>query len=244
VSLTLTAEASRVVLVDLPGNLYSDRGQDWVGDVDFPGASSGTIPFALNFGSGAALQSFTFSPFGQILFSGTNFVAPFLSAAPFQATGDNSSFMRFGSGRVDPTLLDNVLPDPDPGTFDESNALAAFRFTWFNVCLVCDGSDDRTFQVVFVDRKNGDFDLDFNYFAPGLPASGQRGFELDANVLSLTAGPFGYPGPDYCFRDGVGSLCSSVAAVPEPETLALVLGGLALLGLRSRRRNATGIEST
>ena len=236
VSVSTIAQASRVVLTDLPGNSYSDRGQIWNGDTQLGTSSTGVVSFDLNFGSGPASQSFTMSALGEVLFSGNNFVAPFLSATPYKVNDVNSGYMSWGRGLVDPTLLDDVLPDPAPGTFDVANALGAFRFTWSNVCHVCDGSDDVTFQLLLVDHKNGNFDLDFNYFAPGLSANGSRGFRLGDNVLATSSGPFPYPGPDFCFSGG--ALCGTVAAVPEPEVVTMLAGGLALLGVAARRRRA------
>jgi hypothetical protein len=246
-SLATPAAAGRAVLVDV-GDNYEFNGQRWSanppGEPNYaPGANTGTIPFALNFGDGlGATHSFAFRPEGKLdisdgagSFASGYFIAPLLASSPYQLadpTNTFGSFMRWGAGKVDPALLDDL---PNPATFDIANALDAFRFTWFGVCQTCTGADEVSFQVLLIDRKNGDFDLDFNYAGP---ATGQFGFKLGNNEVPLAVRTFDRVGPDYCFRGGVGSLCGSVTAVPEPETWALMMGGLGLLGAAARRRAA------
>ncbi len=249
-ALSTSALAGRVILVDV-GDQYEFDGQLWTpnppGEASYaPGANTGTIPIALNFGDGLGLShNFAFDPAGRLTITdGTGgsslgyFIAPLLAAAPYQLADPSDpfgSFMHWGAGKVDPALLDAL---PNPATYDINDALDAYRFTWFGVCQTCTGSDKVSFQVLLIDRKNGDFDLDFNY---GSGASvGQMGFALGGNQLALAQSTFNGVGPDYCFRDGVGSVCGGVvAAVPEPETVTLMLGGLGLLGLAARRRRAT-----
>ena len=242
---TTPAEAGREVLVD-QGDNYTLSGQNWPGDTDYvAGTTIGdTVPFALNFGSGSATRKFEFDPRGQVLFvdsSGTptgDFLAPLFSTTAFQVDSTFSGFMRWGAGLIDPQLLAPPVPSP---IYDVSNALQAFRFTWLSVCPTggaCDGSDSVSFQAVLINRGSGDFDLDFNYGGGVIPAGAVGGYTLGSNIASFS-GPFTSPGPDYCFRGGVGALCSSISAVPEPATVALFLGGLGLLaGLRIRRRGS------
>lgn len=246
--LTTPAEAGREVLVDV-GDNYALDGQKWLGDTDYsPASNTGTVPFALNFGSGSASHQFRFDPRGQILFLDggglptADFLAPLLALTPFKLQDPFSSFMRFGAGLVDPQLLAPAVPSP---VYNISNALQAYRFTWSQVCPTtgaCDGSDNATFQAVLINRGGGDFDLDFNYgFGNVIPAGSVSGYLLGANAVSFT-GPFTSPGPDYCFRGGVGNLCGRAVSVPEPATIPLFTGGLLLLaGLRFRRR---GFAST
>ena len=244
-SLVTTAEAARQILVDV-GDNYEFNGQRWTpnppGEPNFgPGVNSGVIPFGLNFGDGLGFtHNFVFDPAGKVdvsdgsgSFATGYFIAPLLAGSPYQLEDAFGSFMRWGAGKVDPALLDDL---PNPATFDIANALDAFRFTWFGVCQTCSGADTVSFQVLLIDRKNGDFDLDFAYSGP---TTGQFGFKLGDNVVPLEERTFDRVGPDYCFRGGVGAVCGSIAAVPEPETWALMVGGLALLGVSARRRGSS-----
>lgn len=248
-ALSTSAFAGRVILVDV-GDQYEFDGQQWTlnppGEPSYsPGANTGLIPFALNFGDGlGTAHHFAFDPAGGLQISdGTGsfglgyFIDPLLAATPYSLADLSNpfgSFMHWGAGKVDPALLDSL---PNPATYDIKNALDAYRFTWLGVCHTCTGADTVSFQVLLIDRENGDFDLDFAYGTG--TSSGLFGYGLGDNKLPPTSTSFNGVGPDYCFRDGVGSLCGTVAAVPEPETMTLVLGGLALLGLTGRRRRAT-----
>lgn len=248
-AMAMPAQAGRVIQVDV-GDQYEFDGQLWTanppGEPNYaPGANTGIIPIALNLGDGLGLShSFSFDPAGRLeisdgagAFGAGYFIAPLQAASayaladPFNLFG---SFMHWGAGKVDPALLDDL---PNPATYDINNALDAYRFTWLGVCQTCTGSDTVSFQVLLIDRKNGDFDLDFNY--GGGTSTGLFGYTLGSNTLPLAASTFNGIGPDYCFRSGVGSLCGSVAAVPEPETIALVMAGLGLLGMATRRRRAS-----
>ena len=249
-SMATPVQAGKVIQVDV-GDQYEFDGQLWTpnppGEPSYaPGANTGAIPFAMNLGDGLGLNhSFAFSPNGGLAISdGTGsfslgyFIDPLLAATPYtlaDPTNPFGSFMHWGAGKIDPALLDDL---PNPATYDIANALDAYRFTWLGVCQTCNGADTVSFQVLLIDRKNGDFDLDFNYGSG--TSTGQMGFSLGGNQLALTQSTFNGIGPDYCFRAGVGSVCgSSVAAVPEPETVTLMLGGLGLLGLAARRRRST-----
>lgn len=243
-ALTTFAQGGQEVLVD-QGNNYSSDGQSWPGDTDYapPGTTGGTVPFALNFGSGAALRSFTFDPHGQVPFTGTDFIAPLRAAIPFRVDNSGFSFMRWGAGLIDPKLL---APPPLVGPFDISNALQAYRFTWLSVCPtggVCDGSNSVSFQTVLVNLGSDAFVLEFNYGLNSfVPPGATAGYLLGANTASF-AGPFNDVGPDYCFKGGVASAFTTVAAcrgavtvVPEPATIALFLTGFTLLAGTSLRR--------
>ena len=79
-----------------------------------------------------------------------------------------------------------------------------------------------------------------------LPESGATSFAFQANVgtnvpLSLTV--LGFAGNVDTLEAATGSYSGTVAAIPEPETYALMLGGLALLGaLRRAGERSTSVE--
>ncbi len=243
-TLAVDANAARQILVEV-GGTYVDSGFQWSSSEPnyAPGANTGAVPIQMDFGDGLGLNHlFEFDPAGRLAisdgtgsFSAGYFIAPLQASAPYSLSDPFSSFMRWGAGKVDPTILSGV---PSTAPFLIANALDVYRFTWSLVCQTCTGSDTQSFQVLLIDRKNGDFDLDFAY---GFGTSvGQFGFALGPNQAPLEARTYVGPvGPDYCFRDGVGSVCGSVvAAVPEPETVTLMLGGLGLLGVAARRRRS------
>lgn len=252
-SFSTTADAGREILID-QGDNYSFNGQNW----EFPGGifttagpNTGTIPFLLNIGAGAASYGFVYDARGQATFVGSggaatgNFIAPLRSATAFQPDSSGSGLMVWGAGRVDPLRL---LASPAPGqTYDIANALQVFRFSWVNVCPVtgaCDGSDSVSFQALLINRGSGDFDLDFNYGVQrSIPSDAFGGFTLDNNVRTIAG--FTSPGPDFCFRGGVVGACgTTTGTVPEPATMALLAGGLGLIGATRLRRRRQDSAST
>lgn len=235
------------VLVD-QGNNYDGSGQFWFGDTDFVagGNNTGVLPFALNVGGAVALTRFEVDFRGQVIFLDgagvrtTDVVQPLFSALGYvlQDPSDRfSNYVRWGEGLVDPLVFAGRSPPP---AYDLATALPAFRFTWLGVCangVGCDSFETVTFQAVLFDRGGGDFDLSLNYdFNDEIAADAIAGYRLGSNVGSF-AGPFSDTGPIYCFRNGVTGPCTGTAAVPEPATALLFLGGIGLLaGVGQRRR--------
>ena len=229
---------------------FEQTGEQWSNtnvDLKNNGAVQGSLPFQLNFGDGATTYDFRFSENGFIQFvapgsTGTgssptgNYIAPFAADLAF---ADNAQLIStsFSSGLIDPTAP-YVLSDA---------TVKAFKFTWLGMCPASDVGCQAPdyFQLILFDRGAGDFRLQFNYgltfssvdvFGDPTSLAGQQGYSLGSNVLALHTGPFNSNNPDYCFTGGVGSLCGTVAAVPEPEVVTMLAGGLALLGVAARRR--------
>ncbi len=244
------AMAGREIEID-QGDNYDVSGQKWSFPGDYfhdsfstVGSSTVSVPILLNIGAGAQNYRFSLDVGGRVVLldgSGnatSDYIAPlYHPASTFTPDPGIGGFIAFGAGQIDPSILTGTPTPP----FDLSNALTVYRFLWRNVCSpLCSGSglDDTNFEAVLIDRGNGDFDLDFNYGDPQGPAptGAIGGFLLGLNEAAFTS--FTSPGPDYCFRGGVGSLCSDIVnpnPVPEPGTVALVLAGLGLL-YGSRRR--------
>jgi len=253
-SFSTTANAGQDILID-QGDNYTFNGQNW----EFPGgifttggSNTGTIPFLLNIGAGAASYGFVYDARGQATFVSSggaatgNFIAPLRSATAFRPDSSGSGLMVWGAGRVDPLRL---LASPTPGqTYDIANALQVFRFSWVNVCPVtgaCDGTDSVSSQALLINRGGGDFDLNFNYgrLQSSIPSDAFGGFTLDANLRTIAA--FTSPGPDFCFRGGVVGACgTTTGTVPEPATMALLAGGLGLIGATRLRRRRQDPAST
>ena len=260
---SVPALAGRGILVD-QGDNYPLDGQKW----DFPGAyfqdsfstvGSGTVTPAipLNIGAGAQLYTFRFDPTGRAVMldsngvATTNFIAPLesgFSDVTFIPDSGVGGFIAFGAGQIAPS----VLTGNPVGPFDPNAALSVYRFLWRNVCIDFNGacvagSTDFNFEAVLVDRGAGDFDLDFDYAPPNdALATSSAGYLLGANAASFT--DFSSPGPDYCFRGGVGQLCGSVVVppttVPEPAPIALLAAGIGLLGVATRRRRGAAFAAT
>ncbi|MES2992316.1 MAG: PEP-CTERM sorting domain-containing protein [Pseudomonadota bacterium] len=108
-------------------------------------------------------------------------------------------------------------------------------------------SVDGIFRIV-TERAPGQFEVLFD--AGSFPAGDSSGMFVglidSANPFSniiLINGTSGLDGPflDGFAYDGIMVGTVQMAAIPEPETYALMLGGLGLLGLAVRRRNAVQV---
>ena len=165
-----------------------------------------------------------------------NYIAPF---AADLGPGTNAQLggTSYSSGLIDP-IAPYILAEATN---------KAYKFTWLGMCPAGDPDCDAPdyFQVILFDKGAGDFRIEFNYgltfssadnFGDPTSLVGQQGYSLGNNVLALHTGPFTSRNPDYCFTGGVGGLCN-VAAVPEPETYALLALGLGMVGGLAKRRS-------
>lgn len=236
------AEA-RSIAVDFDGVAFDSNGENFAfSDSHFGANASGAVPFALNFGTGAANYDFCFNQNGFVSFvaSGSgcafgaapagDFIAVFSTAL---TTGGNTLW---SSG-----LIDTAAP------YVAGEAVPAMRFIW-------DATDGALNQIltelVLIDRGAGNFDLDLRYGSTsfgvdGAPATGQQGLTLGANLVALVNGPFA-TATDYTFSF-VNGVCATCGVTPPPtpvsEPLSLWLWALgcalAMLGITRRRRAIT-----
>ena len=175
----------------------------------------------------------------------------YMDVSPFFDIDGYGGTVTYGTGTYDGNKAFGVNwldISPDPTWVD---ALTGTTFT---------GSERNNFQLILVDRSDdagrsaGDFDIVFNYDSIQWNMEGPNfvGFSMLVNDVpdqseGLYSPDFGY------FRDGgpnalvSDSLNSDVAgryvfevrnAIPEPETWAMLLAGLGVVGAATRRRRA------
>ncbi|MDR3086597.1 MAG: PEPxxWA-CTERM sorting domain-containing protein [Azoarcus sp.] len=158
------------------------------------------------------------------------------------------------------------------GTYDGQNA---FGVNWVNVDYFLAASSHtarNSFQLILVDRGNGDFDIVYNYdtiqwetgTASGGSASGLGGFSARvgySNGTGEVGSFFELPGSAvngafldgglnslashrmdsdvtgrYIFQVRGGGVLPPSPPVPEPETWAMLLAGLGIVGAAAKRR--------
>jgi hypothetical protein len=242
-------------LVD-QGDNYINDGQQWpvLGALE---PLVGSIPFALNFGSGAVSgRTFFLDPHGRLDFttdiSGTTNTGDFVNILFNTTPSTNGQFtprlnITNDVGLLDPSVIDSTLASH----FDnKALGLDAYRFWFTGVCPTNDAScSGLDFQAVFVHLTDNAFVLEFNYgtnFFDSLDPTSEflAGFQIGSNTASFNNG-FSGTGPDFCFNNGVASNFTTIAncvgttstTVPEPDVRSLVLlGGLLLAACGVLRR--------
>lgn len=227
-----SAHAGRVN-VDFDGDAFATTGEIFLSDDTHFGTGAGTVPFQLNFGSGAATYDYCFAANGYVSFVSTgggcgsggapsgNYIAPFFTD------------LTVGGNTLSSTgLVDSTAP------FIESEATPAMRFIWD----ATDSSGNAVLAgLMLLDRGAGNFDFLFQYGndlfgIDGAPATGSQGFSLGSNVSPLVSGPFATSTTyRFSFVDGTCVSCGSTS-VPEPATLTLLVAGLIGLAFLRRRR--------
>jgi len=239
---------ARSIRVDAGDGNYTGNGQAWAASeqsIDLtpgnPRVAGGTLPFALNFGTG--LQStYCFSEDSEIWFGScavspgdpgfsAGLIEPLAAdwiAGPGQRIFDEGS-VTFTEGRL----------SRGPGPFDPSqigNAPLAMRFHWNRVLLNGLPPDTKhSFQAILIQvGSSGDFDLELNYLS--VPSGiGTARFQLGTNAFDFR-GPFPSSTDfDFQFRNGI-LINGTNGTVPEPATPLLLLGALAIAALLRRRK--------
>jgi hypothetical protein len=244
---------------DTSGNLFALADSHDV-DVD-PNLSVGPIAlgFNLDFGNGtiynslflnengivsfgSALAGSSFTPVASLADLGVPVIAPFYSDLVGAPTdGDDSNIVLgqvfYSLGAADPFLN-------SAGEYTESEAVAAFRATWFGVASASDPSAHIYTQLYLYAAGGNDFDMRLSYGNPDI-AGGSTTPALDALAgVALGSATASVPAPfslttDYIFSFRGGKLVGTTTpptSVPEPSTTLLSVAGLALVGMICSRR--------
>ncbi|MCL2161627.1 MAG: PEPxxWA-CTERM sorting domain-containing protein [Betaproteobacteria bacterium] len=148
------------------------------------------------------------------------------------------------------------------GTYDGQ---AAFGVNWVDVDYYYGRythTARNSFQLILVDRSDGDFDIIFNYdsiqweagtmsggaIETGLGGTAARAgwasgtgefYELagsGVNGAFINGGPNALAGMSYVFQVRNGEPLPPIPAVPEPENWAMLLTGLGIVGVTARHR--------
>lgn len=238
-SLCSTAQAARII-VDFDGGSFDTTGENFaLGDSVFGAGKTGTVPFALDFGAGAASYDFCFNANGFVSFVTTGIACNFTAAPAGDYIAAFFTALNVGGN----TLYSTGLLDPD-SPYLPQEASPAMRFIWD----ATDGASNSVLaEVLLYSRPTagaGAFGVEFRYgndFIDGAPATGQQGFSLGNNVLGPTSGPFSSD-TDYVstFQGGTcGSTCGGEPPVDvsEPGMLAMIGGAFLFLPFALGRRH-------
>lgn len=87
--------------------------------------------------------------------------------------------------------------------------------------------------------SGGSWHGDGNRYATAALAEAAGITSLSMQIVLTQAGTLMFALPDSFYPDNSGSISLSVTAVPEPAEFMMFLGGISMLGLVMRRRNAT-----
>jgi hypothetical protein len=143
-------------------------------------------------------------------------------------------------GTSDGTLvtgLTKIFANINGTPFNGSGNLAGFNYDGTSSGGAVAAFDGRKNDFAFIDSPVADWSK--NYFVSG-PLGGPPpvpDYEVYAGGLYTYDYEYGHMRTPYTFSDAQWSL-TSVSAVPEPETYAMLLAGLGLMGAVARRRRA------
>jgi hypothetical protein len=227
-------------------------------DLTNEGTSSGVLPFNLLVGT-TSYTNYCMVENGFVRFStvadpcaatATDVLEFSVLADAWDTFYDGSATNQGTTSITDGGIIDRDL-DGD-GTYELAEADPAMRFLWSGVTPTGGTGDLFWFQIMLYDLDGGDFDVEFNYGAPGDFAAAydllsQQRIVQNGTSLFDGAGPF-LAATDYDFSFRGGLLVGGEpppTSVPEPGTLSLLTLGLGgLLWSRGRRRAAHAQEAS
>lgn len=249
--------SARAIRIDF-GNNFEFNGSSWPdstanddvnveNDETFEGSLGAHVP--LTFG-GTTFTDFCLSENGFFTLSATSGCGgiddlaiqvlgnDWVSDASVSAILEGSVSFSTG-GRID--RVSTVAP------YSDAQAQDAIRFLWNNLLLSPsvggDGIARSAFQALFFERSDGGFDLELNYGLIGDPGpflgvqsisyGGTTLFDGAPPILQANNYVFSFVGDT--FTVGGSTPPPPPTSVPEPQTLSLLLAGLALAALRRRR---------
>lgn len=244
-ALAAGSASARTIAVDFDGTSIDTTGEVFAFQAHAD--NFGTMPFQLDFGSGATTYDFCFTNSGFVQFTaagtgcggvGTTPAGNFI--APYVATFTDGSNAIYGTGTIDTVGAIN----------DGVGAADAIRFIWQDF-----GAVDPIFtEIMLIDRGGGNFDFDLRYGNANagildVPLGGQQGFTLGANTQPLSGAQL-FSATDYYYTF-VGGVCTSTncTTTTPPTTVEAPSGswlwsvGLAIAVVGAARRRRLGLAA-
>jgi choice-of-anchor C domain-containing protein len=173
----------------------------------------------------------SFEQYSGASFSGFAKVAAGSAAITGWSVGATSvDVINGGFGAVSGNSID-MLGTPGPGTIWQTlgTVVGQTYLLQFDLSSNRGGDNDSAGKELSVSGLGGGAARSFSALLPGVSHQSLSFTAISsATLLSFSSGPSGYSGS---VLDNV-----SVTAVPEPQTYALMLGGLAALAFVARRR--------
>ena len=168
------AVEARSIAVDFDGSGFDGNGENFaLSDSHFGANATGAVPFALNFGTGAASYDFCFNPNGFVSFVASGAGCAFSAAPSGDYVAVFSTALTTGGNTLWSTgLIDTAAP------YVAADTVPAMRFIWD----ATDGSANSILtELMLIDRGGGSFDLDLRYgstlFGIGRAGDGPAGIE-------------------------------------------------------------------
>ncbi|MDR0565085.1 MAG: PEP-CTERM sorting domain-containing protein [Azoarcus sp.] len=230
-----------------------------------PGFDSNGLPPNDDTSSGLVDIGFTANFFGNEysqLYVNNNgnitFDIPQIDYVPYGLTSTNKAIIAPFFADIDTRYVGNPVTY-GVGIYDGQSA---FGVNWVDVARFdhrapSSGAPLNSFQLILVDRSNGDFDIVFNYgsiqwdtgsYSGGISAhagwstgAGESNsfYELAGSGVTgafLDSGPNALNGMTYVFEVRNGMVLQPTPSIPEPETYAMLLAGLCVVSAAAKRR--------
>ena len=173
-------------------------------------------------------KSFTTTSFAALALCAASMTA---NATTFElgtiAVGTPKPFVAFGGGTALQSFNDQFNFTLAAGTGVSGYSVAAFDFDFFGT------SFKTTFSDISLYKQNGTLVGSIAAVGKNLSLTGQT--TLAGNYYLKVSGSIDNGGNGYFYNGAISS--SAVTPVPEPESVAMMLAGLGVMGVIARRRN-------